>query len=183
VRTIGEMRFSQDHFWVRLDDETQATIGLTDYLQERLGEIYGLRLPEEGEEFIKDEPFTLIEAKNGRRELKAPISGEVMKLITRRRKPKSSMRSPDGRMAGQGGDGFRSEFDDLFTEEEYEDHLKEEEDLEETEPLPRLFPGNPPYSSLRPLGPMRHGREPQPPTSACLPPEFTLNPSHGCGGR
>ena len=49
MSTIGEMRFSQDHFWVRLDDETQATIGLTDYLQEKLGEIYGLRLPEEGE--------------------------------------------------------------------------------------------------------------------------------------
>ena len=58
MSTIGEMRFSQDHFWVRLDDETQATIGLTDYLQEKLGEIYGLRLPEEGEEFIKDEPFS-----------------------------------------------------------------------------------------------------------------------------
>ena len=81
MSTIGEMRFSPDHFWVRLDDETQATIGLTDYLQEKLGEIYGLRLPEEGEEFIKDEPFSMIEAKNGRRELRAPISGEVIEYL------------------------------------------------------------------------------------------------------
>jgi glycine cleavage system H protein len=132
VSIIGEMRFSQDHFWVRLDDETQATIGLTDYLQEKLGEIYGLRLPEEGEEFIKDEPFSIIEAKNGRRELKAPISGEVVEVNYEAAEvPEIINEDPltEGWLvkvemsSGQ-------EFDDLFTEEEYEDHLKEEEDLE-----------------------------------------------------
>ena len=132
VSIIGEMRFSQDHFWVRLDDETQATIGLTDYLQEKLGEIYSLRLPEEGEEFIKDEPFSLIEAKNGRRELKAPISGEVIEVNYEAAEvPEIINEDPltEGWLvkvemaSGQ-------EFDDLFTEEEYEDHLKEEEDLE-----------------------------------------------------
>jgi glycine cleavage system H protein len=133
VSTIGEMRFSQDHFWVRLDDETQVTIGLTDYLQEKLGEIYGLRLPEEGEEFIKDEPFTMIEAKNGRRELKAPISGEVIEVNYEAAEvPEIINEDPltEGWLvkvemaSGQ-------EFDDLFTEEEYEDHLSEAEDLEE----------------------------------------------------
>src|SRR5512135_2057133 len=74
------MRFSHDYVWVLMDDDTQVTIGLTDFLQEKLGEIYSLRLPEEGEEFIKDEPFSMIEAKNGRRELKAPISGEVIEV-------------------------------------------------------------------------------------------------------
>ena len=133
MSAIGEMRFSQDHFWVRLDDETQVTIGLTDYLQEKLGEIYGLRLPEEGEEFIKDEPFTMIEAKNGRRELKAPISGEVIEVNYEAAEvPEIINEDPltEGWLvkvemaSGQ-------EFDDLFTEEEYEDHLSDEEDLEE----------------------------------------------------
>lgn len=131
---IGEIRFSQDHFWVRLDDETQATIGLTDYLQEKLGEIYSLRLPEEGEEFVKDEPFTMIEAQNGRRELKAPISGEVVEVNYEAAEvPEIVNEDPltEGwlvkvEMASS------PEFDDLFTEEEYEDHLSEdEEDLEE----------------------------------------------------
>ncbi len=63
VRTIGELRFGRDHIWVRMDDEVQATLGVTDYLQEKLGEIYSLRLPEEGEEFIKDESFSVIEPK------------------------------------------------------------------------------------------------------------------------
>lgn len=72
MSTIGEIRFGRDHVWVRMDDEVQATLGLTDYLQDKLGEIYSIRLPEEGEEFIKDEAFSVIEAKNGRRDLKLP---------------------------------------------------------------------------------------------------------------
>lgn len=133
VNTIGEMRFSPDHVWVRMDDETQATIGLTDYLQEKLGEIYSLRLPEEGEEFIKDEPFGMIEAKNGRRELKAPISGEVVEVnFEAAEVPEIINEDPltEGwlvRVEMASG----QEFDELFTEEEYEDHLSEEEDLEE----------------------------------------------------
>jgi glycine cleavage system H protein len=127
------MRFSQDHFWVRLDDESQATIGLTDYLQEKLGEIYSLRLPEEGEEFIKDEPFSTIEAKNGRRELKAPISGEVVEVNYEAAEvPEIINEDPltEGWLVKvEMASGL--EFDDLFTEEEYEDHLSEEEDLEE----------------------------------------------------
>jgi len=127
------MRFSQDHFWVRLDDGTQATIGLTDYLQEKLGEIYSLRLPEEGDEFIKDEPFTMIEGKNGRRELKAPISGEVIEVnYEAAEAPEIINEDPltEGWLVKvEMASGL--EFDDLFTEEEYEDHLSEEEDLEE----------------------------------------------------
>ena len=130
---IAEMRFSRDHVWVRMDDDTQATIGLTDFLQEKMGEIYNLRLPEEGEEFIKDEPFSLIEAKNGRRELKAPISGEVIEVnYEAAEMPEIVNEDPltEGWLvkvemtSGQ-------EFDELFTEEEYEEHLSEEEDLEE----------------------------------------------------
>jgi glycine cleavage system H protein len=127
------MRFSRDHVWVRMDDDTQATIGLTDFLQEKMGEIYNLRLPEEGEDFIRDEPFSLIEAKNGRRELKAPISGEVIEVNYEvAETPEIVNEDPltEGWLvkvemtSGQ-------EFDELFTEEEYEDHLSEEEDLEE----------------------------------------------------
>jgi len=127
------MRFSRDHVWVRMDDDTQATIGLTDYLQEKLGEIYSVRLPEDGEVFVKDEPFSMIEAKNGRRELKAPISGEVIEVNYEAAEvPEIINEDPlaEGWIvkvemaSGQ-------EFDDLFTEEEYEEHLSEEEDLEE----------------------------------------------------
>jgi glycine cleavage system H protein len=133
VRAIGEMRFSRDHIWVRMDDDSQATLGLTDFLQEKLGEIYSLRLPEEGEEFIKDEFFSVVEAKNGRRELKAPVSGEVVDVNY------EAMEVPEIVNEDPLSEGWLVkvelasglEFDDLFTEEEYEEHLSEAEDLEE----------------------------------------------------
>lgn len=116
-----------------MDDDSQATIGLTDYLQDKLGEIHSLKLPEEGEEFVKDETFSVVETKNGRRELKAPISGEVIEVNY------EAVEVPEIINEDPLAEGWLvkveltsgPEFDDLFTEEEYEDHLSEEEDLEE----------------------------------------------------
>ena len=126
MSTIGEMRFGRDHVWVRMDDDIQATIGLTDYLQEKLGEIYSIRLPEEGEDFIKDESFSVIEAKNGRRDLKAPVSGEVIEVNY------EAVEVPEIINEDPMSEGWlvkveltsSQEFDELLTEEEYEDLLE-----------------------------------------------------------
>jgi glycine cleavage system H protein len=130
---IGEIRFSRDHIWVRVDDEVRATLGLTDFLQEKLGEIYALRLPEEGEEILKDEPFSSVEAKHGRRELIAPVSGEVIELNY------ETLEVPELVNEDPLAEGWLikvelasgQELDDLLTEEEYEEFLAEEEELAE----------------------------------------------------
>ncbi len=127
------MRFSRDHVWVRMDDDIRATLGLTDYVQEKLGEIYGLRVPEEGEELIKDETFGVVEAKNGRRELTAPLSGEVIEVNY------EAMEVPEIINEDPLAEGWlvkvelgsSAEFDELLTEDEYADYLSEEEELEE----------------------------------------------------
>jgi len=133
VRTIGEILFSRDHLWIRMDDDSRASLGLTDFLQDKMGEIYSLKLPEEGEELIKEELFGSLEAKNGRRELIAPISGEVIEINYEVLEvPEIINDDPlmEGWLlkvevpAGQ-------EFEDLLTEEEYEEYLSEEEELEE----------------------------------------------------
>lgn len=119
--------------WVRLEDDNRATIGLTDYLQEKLGEIYSIPLPEEGEEITKDDPFSTVEAKHGRRELIAPISGEVVEVNY------ETIEVPEIVNEDPMVEGWlikvemasSSEFDDLLTEEEYEEYLAEEEELEE----------------------------------------------------
>ncbi|MFW6123085.1 MAG: glycine cleavage system protein H [Thermodesulfobacteriota bacterium] len=130
---IGEIRFSRDHIWVRMDDDIQVTLGITDYLQEKLGEIYSLPLPEEGEELNKDDPFGTIEAKNGRRELIAPISGEVIESNYETVEVPEIV-NEDPLMEGwllKVEMSASLEFDDLLTEEEYEDFLAEEEEAEE----------------------------------------------------
>lgn len=130
---IGEMRFSRGHLWIRLDDDNRATLGLTDYLQEKLGEIYSLPLPEEGEEIVKDESFSTVEAKNGRRELIAPISGEIVELNY------ETIEVPEIVNEDPMSEGWllkveissSQEFDELLTEDEYEDFMVEEEEEEE----------------------------------------------------
>jgi glycine cleavage system H protein len=133
--TIGEIRFSRDHLWIRLDDDIRATVGLTDHLQEKLGEIYSLPLPEEGEEIIKDEPFTTVEAKNGRRELIAPLSGEIVELNYETLEvPEIVNEDPmSGGWLLKVELSASQDFDELLTEEEYEDFLAEEEEGEEEE--------------------------------------------------
>lgn len=126
---IGEIRFSRDHIWVRADDDIRATLGITDFLQERLGEIYSLRLPEEGEEIIKEEAFSTVEAKNGRRELLAPISGEVIEINY------EALEVPEIVNEDPLSEGWLLkvempsglEFDDLLSEDEYGEFLNEEE--------------------------------------------------------
>jgi glycine cleavage system H protein len=130
---IGEIRFSRDHIWVRADDDIRATLGVTDFLQEKLGEIYSLRLPEEGEEVIKEEPFSTVEAKHGRRELLAPISGEVIDVNY------EALEVPEIVNEDPLSEGWLLkvempsglEFDDLLSEDEYEEFLSDAEELEE----------------------------------------------------
>jgi glycine cleavage system H protein len=117
-----------------MDDDIRVTLGISDYLQEKLGEIYSLPLPEEGEEINKDEPFGSVEAKNGRQELIAPISGEVIDLNY------ETIEVPEIINEDPMSEGWllkvemsaSQEFDELLTEDEYEDFLAEEE-LEEEE--------------------------------------------------
>jgi glycine cleavage system H protein len=129
---IGEVRFSRDHIWVRLDDDTQATLGMTDFLQEKLGEVYSLRLPDEGEEVIKDEAFSALEAQNGRRELVSPISGEIIDVNY------EALEVPEIINEDPLSEGWLVkvempsplEMEELLTEDEYEEFLSEAE-LEE----------------------------------------------------
>jgi glycine cleavage system H protein len=115
-----------------LDDDIRATIGVTDLLQEKLGEIFSLRLPEEGEEIIKDEAFSQVEARSGRRVLSAPVSGEVAEINY------EALEMPEIVNEDPLTEGWLLkvdlpsglEFDDLLTEEEYKDYLSDEEDMD-----------------------------------------------------
>ena len=130
VREVGEFRFSQDHLWARLEEDGRVTIGITDYLQEELGEISKIRLPEEGDELIKDEAFSLVDAQSGKEELLAPLSGEIVEVNDELNDvPELANEEPyeDGWLLRLDMTA-PSEFDELLTEEEYEEYLKEEEE-------------------------------------------------------
>jgi len=73
-----DLLYSREHVWVRVDGDL-ATIGITDYAQENLGEVVSIELPEVDSDVERDEPFGTIEsAAKGVVELISPVNGEVI---------------------------------------------------------------------------------------------------------
>lgn len=74
---IEDLLFSREHVWVHVDG-AMATIGITDYAQETLGEILSVDLPRVDGYVGQDEPFGTVEAKKTTAELISPVSGDVI---------------------------------------------------------------------------------------------------------
>jgi len=74
-----DLLYSREHVWVRVDGDL-ATIGITDYAQEKLGEILSVELPESDTEVERDEPFGAIESAKASIELISPVTGEVISV-------------------------------------------------------------------------------------------------------
>src|SRR4030043_166395 len=74
-----DLLYSREHVWVRMDGDL-ATIGITDYAQEKLGEILSLDLPETDSYVEKDEPFGSIESAKAVVELISPVSGVIISV-------------------------------------------------------------------------------------------------------
>lgn len=74
-----DLLYSREHTWVRLDGNL-ATIGITDYAQEKLGEALSIELPEVDTSVERDEPFGVVESARTVFDLIAPLSGEVITI-------------------------------------------------------------------------------------------------------
>jgi glycine cleavage system H protein len=75
----ADLKFSKEHEWVRVEGKL-ATVGITDYAQEELGDIVNVELPSEGDEVHKDEPFGNVESVKASSEVFAPVSGTVAEV-------------------------------------------------------------------------------------------------------
>jgi glycine cleavage system H protein len=74
-----DLFYNREHAWVRVEGHL-ATIGITDYAQEKLGEIHSVELPEADASVERDEPFCTIESAKGVFELISPVSGDVISI-------------------------------------------------------------------------------------------------------
>ncbi len=70
-------RYTRDHEWIRLDGDV-ATIGITDYAQEQLGDIVFVELPEIGKKLDKGAEAAVVESVKAASEVFAPVTGEVI---------------------------------------------------------------------------------------------------------
>ena len=70
------MRFTKDHEWVDLVGDT-ATIGITAYAAEQLGDVVFVEAPEVGKAVKKGDAMAVVESVKAASDVFAPISGEV----------------------------------------------------------------------------------------------------------
>ena len=73
------LKFSKEHEWVLVEGKT-ATIGITEFAQEELGDIVYVELPEVGEKVVKDDPFGAVESVKAVSDVYAPVSGTVLEI-------------------------------------------------------------------------------------------------------
>lgn len=70
------MKFTKDHEWVDLVGDT-ATIGITAYAAEQLGDVVFVELPDAGKAVQAGEPLAVVESVKAASDVFAPVSGEV----------------------------------------------------------------------------------------------------------
>ena len=70
-------RYTREHEWINVDGN-QATIGITDYAQNSLGDIVFVELPKVGDELTEGKSFGTVESVKAVSELYAPASGKVV---------------------------------------------------------------------------------------------------------
>jgi glycine cleavage system H protein len=73
------LKYSKEHEWVLVEGNS-ATIGITEYAQEELGDIVYVELPEVGEKIVKDDPFAAVESVKAVSDVYAPVSGTVLEI-------------------------------------------------------------------------------------------------------
>ncbi|CAN5409867.1 glycine cleavage system protein GcvH [soil metagenome] len=69
--------FTEEHEWIDVDGDI-ATVGITEYAQEQLGDIVFVELPAEGAKFDKGDDAAVVESVKAASDVYAPISGEVV---------------------------------------------------------------------------------------------------------
>ena len=122
-----DLHYSKDHEWVRVDGDV-ATVGITDYAQNSLGDVVYVELPKPGEEFAANESFGSVESVKAVSEVFSPVSGAVAEAHD------SLSDDPEKVNTDPYGDGWMirikmsnpGEVDSLLTAAEYEDFTKAE---------------------------------------------------------
>ena len=73
------LKYTKEHEWTRIAGN-KATIGITSFAKDQLGDVVYLELPEVGAAVTKGQPFGVVESTKAVSELFAPLSGKVTKV-------------------------------------------------------------------------------------------------------
>jgi len=76
----GQLRYTKNHEWVRLEADGSATVGITDHAQELLGDIVFIELPETGKHVAGGAEVAVVESVKAAADVYAPLSGVVTEV-------------------------------------------------------------------------------------------------------
>ena len=72
--------YTKDHEWIQLHEDNTATVGITDYAQESLGDITFVEFPTAGESFNRGDTFGVVESVKAASDLYMPLDAEVLEV-------------------------------------------------------------------------------------------------------
>jgi glycine cleavage system H protein len=76
----AELSYTQDHEWIRLEDDGTAVVGITDFAQRELGDIVYIDITTVGQSLAKGDVFGSVEAVKTVSDLFLPLEGEVIEV-------------------------------------------------------------------------------------------------------
>ena len=79
MNTPNNLKYTKDHEWVKIDGDV-ATVGITDYAQDQLGDIVFVDIQTQGETLAKEEIFGAIEAVKTVADAFMPLTGGIIEV-------------------------------------------------------------------------------------------------------
>lgn len=125
----SDLLYTKEHEWVQVEGNS-ATIGITDYAQEELGDIVYVELPDENQSLAADESFGSVESVKAVSEIYMPFSGTITEVNH------ELADSPETVNDDPYGDGWMIKVEladpeqiaNLMSADAYREYLKEEQD-------------------------------------------------------
>ena len=78
-KTPAELQYTKTHEWIKIEGDS-ATVGISDYAQDALGDVVYVELPEVGASFEAGQPFGAVESVKAASDLYLPVAGEVLEV-------------------------------------------------------------------------------------------------------
>jgi glycine cleavage system H protein len=76
----ADLLYTKDHEWLKVSDDGTATVGITDYAQESLGDITFVEFPDVGESFGSGDTFGVVESVKAASDLYMPVDAEILEV-------------------------------------------------------------------------------------------------------
>jgi glycine cleavage system H protein len=120
------MRFTKSHEWVELADDGTATVGITRYAADQLGDVVFVEVPDVGKTVTKGESFAVVESVKAASDVYSPLSGEVVEANSEL-STQPEMVNADAQKGGWFAklrlSNAEAELDELMTGEAYDQYL------------------------------------------------------------